>query len=313
MQISELAWKMMTVEPETIVEIQHLKKKFKKIEAVKDLSLSVCKGDVFGFLGPNGAGKSTTIRIMLDLIRATKGTVKLFGLDLKTNRKKVLKRIGALAEKPDFYSYLTGRKNLELVANMIGEVRRAQIDEILEIVRLKERAKDKVKAYSHGMRQRLGIAQALLGNPELIILDEPTTGLDPAGMKEIRELIQDLSQKNITILLSSHLLHEVEQICNRMAVISKGELIVQGSVQQLLREGPMILVLEVDQIKQTEELLSKLPFVSRVFRDQKLIKVELPYKHIPELNRFLIEQGINVWRLQPQTSLEDYYLSLVQN
>ncbi len=303
----------MSLEKETIIEIQHLYKKFKKIFAVKDLSLIVQKGDVYGFLGPNGAGKSTTIRILLDLVRPTKGDLKIFGLPLSSNRSKILSQIGALVEKPDFYSYLSGRRNLQLFGSMLGTVKESQIDEVLEIVHLSERADDRVKSYSNGMKQRLGIAQVLLGKPKLIILDEPSTGLDPSGMKDIRELILNLSQRDMTVFLSSHLLHEIELICNQMAVINKGELIVQGSVRELLKEGPMVILLEVDRCSEAAAKLAKLSYVNKVVKEQQLLKVDISYDKIPHLNRFLIDQGISVFRLQPQTSLEDYYLSLVQN
>ena len=302
----------MAIEQETIIEITHLRKRFKKLVAVSDLSLNVHRGDVFGFLGPNGAGKSTTIRILLDLIRPTQGKVKLFGLPLRTNRVSVLSRIGALVEKPDFYGYLSARQNLRLFGKMLGDVPDKQIDAVLETVRLYDRADDRFKSFSHGMKQRLGIAQTLLGNPELIILDEPTVGLDPEGMKEVRELIIELVQRNITIFLSSHLLHEVEQVCNRMAIINKGKLIVEGSVQELLRQGPMVLVVEVDQPTAAAEKVSRLDYVQRVTAYSRLLKIELAYQDIPRLNQFLLTENFLVFRLQPQTSLEDYYLSLVQ-
>jgi len=177
---------------------------------------------------------------------------------------------------------------------------------------LYDRADDRFKSFSHGMKQRLGIAQTLLGNPELIILDEPTVGLDPEGMKEVRELIIELVQRNITIFLSSHLLHEVEQVCNRMAIINKGKLIVEGSVQELLRQGPMVLVVEVDQPTAAAEKVSRLDYVQRVTAYSRLLKIELAYQDIPRLNQFLLTENFLVFRLQPQTSLEDYYLSLVQ-
>ena len=212
---------------EKIVEIQGLTKEFKDVKAVDELSLNVNKGDIFGFLGPNGAGKSTTIRMLLTLIRPNEGTIRIFGKPLNEERAIILKDVGAIVEKPDFYNYLSAYKNLEILGRISGrEISSNRIMEILEIVGLKERSTSKVKTYSHGMKQRLGIAQALLHDPELIILDEPTTGLDPQGMKEIRDLVIHLrDEKNKTIFLSSHLLSEVEQIANRMIIINKGKTI----------------------------------------------------------------------------------------
>ena len=212
---------------EKIIEIKGLTKKFKDVKAVDELSLNVNKGDIFGFLGPNGAGKSTTIRMLLTLIRPNEGTIRIFGKPLNEERAIILKDVGAIVEKPDFYNYLSAYKNLEILGRISGrEISSNRIMEILEIVGLKERSTSKVKTYSHGMKQRLGIAQALLHDPELIILDEPTTGLDPQGMKEIRDLVIHLrDEKNKTIFLSSHLLSEVEQIANRMIIINKGKTI----------------------------------------------------------------------------------------
>ncbi len=294
------------------INLQHVRKNFKTLTAVDDLSLQVEKGSVFGFLGPNGAGKSTTIRMILDLVRPAGGSIELFGLPLKSNRESILRRIGALVEKPDFYEYLSARRNLQILAKMIGGVGNNQVDEVLEIVDLRERADDKVKSYSHGMKQRLGIAQSLLGRPELIILDEPTTGLDPVGMKEVRELIRELARQNFTIFLSSHLLHEVEQVCTHTAIINKGKLIVQGQVKELLDAGSQKVTLEVDRIEEAAAKLSGLSFVKRVEIDGNRIKAEVACKDIPELNEFLVAQRIRVFRLQPHTSLEDFYLSLLE-
>ncbi|MCF8412501.1 MAG: ATP-binding cassette domain-containing protein, partial [Melioribacteraceae bacterium] len=210
---------------EKIIEVKGLTKKYKDLVAVNNLDLNVYRGDVFGFLGPNGAGKSTTIRMLLTLIEPTAGDIKIFGLPLKKNRIEILSKIGAIVEKPDFYLYLSAYKNLEILGKVSGaDTSNKRLMEILELVGLDKRWKSKVKTFSHGMKQRLGIAQALLHNPELIILDEPTTGLDPMGIKEIRDLIIQLSRdQGKTIFLSSHILREVELIANRMIIINKGE------------------------------------------------------------------------------------------
>ena len=212
------------MQTEKVIEVQGLTKKFNNLIAVNKLDLNVYRGDVFGFLGPNGAGKSTTIRMLLSLIKSTSGTIKIFDKPLNQNRIEILSKVGAIVEKPDFYLYLSAYKNLEILGKVSGlEVSKNMIMEMLEVVGLKERYNSKVKTFSHGMKQRLGIAQALLHDPELIILDEPTTGLDPQGMKEIRDLINQLSkEQGKTIFLSSHILREVELITNRMIIINRG-------------------------------------------------------------------------------------------
>src|SRR5690606_37071272 len=208
------------LDDEKVIEVKNLSKKFKDLKAVDNLNLTVYKGDVFGFLGPNGAGKSTTIRMLLSLISPTNGEIKIFNKPLRQNRREILKRVGAIVEKPDFYGYLSAYKNLEILGRLSGtDTSRKKIMDMLELVGLDKRYRSKVKTFSHGMKQRLGIAQALLHDPDLIILDEPTTGLDPQGMKEIRDLIMFLiREKGKTIFLSSHILYEVEHDSNRMII-----------------------------------------------------------------------------------------------
>ena len=227
---------------EQIIQISSLTKKFKSLIAVDNLTLNVFKGDIFGFLGPNGAGKSTTIRMLLTLINPTNGNIKIFNKDLKKYRFEILSKVGAIVEKPDFYLYLTAYKNLEILGKMSGaEVNKKKIMNILELVGLESRYNSKVKTYSHGMKQRLGIAQALLHEPELVILDEPTVGLDPQGIKEVRELIIRLSkEKEITVFLSSHILKEIELVANRMVIIDKGKSLVEGEVKALLQDSDTI-------------------------------------------------------------------------
>ena len=213
---------------EEVIKVEKLAKNFGSFEAVRDVSFTVNKGDVFGFLGPNGAGKSTTIRCLLSLIRLNAGTIQMFGKSYATHRYEILSKIGSIIEKPDFYNYLSAQKNLEIFARISGAtVSTKEIHEMLEFVGLGGRGKDKTKGFSHGMKQRLGIAQTLLHKPELIILDEPTTGLDPQGIIEIRNLILRLkNEQNKTILLSSHQLSEIELIANRMVIITKGKSLV---------------------------------------------------------------------------------------
>ena len=294
-----------------IVQTSQLTKKFKNIIAVDKLDLNVYCGDIFGFLGPNGAGKSTTIRMMLGLIKPTAGEIKIFDKTLHKNRLSILNKIGALVEKPSFYTYLSARRNLEIFASLINHHENRSIDHVLKIVALQDRADDKVKTYSQGMKQRLGIAQALLGNPEFIILDEPTSGLDPHGMKEIRELITQLAHQGFTIFLSSHLLHEVEQICNKMAIINKGKLIVQGDVDTLLKSGSDLVMITVDNPQQAAELLSAQNWINAVELMGHKLKVTLDQQKIPEMNKLLVNSGFNVFELKLRRTLEDYFLSIV--
>jgi len=298
---------------ENVIEIYGLTKRFKEVRAVNELELTVNRGDVFGFLGPNGAGKSTTIRMMLSLITPTSGAIKIFGKSLLENRKEILTNVGAIVEKPDFYLYLPAIKNLEILAKISGkEVTHKRILELLDLVGLKDRAKSKVKTYSHGMKQRLGIAQALLHNPELIVLDEPTTGLDPQGMKEIRDLIIRLSkEENKTIFLSSHILSEIELVANRMIIINKGSKIVEGEVSKLLNSSTLKVTVEVENAEAARKILENTIWYKSIesITENKFI-LSIEQKTIPDLNKYLVERGIAVNALIPVRSLEDYFLSI---
>ena len=214
------------------IEVRGLVKRYGEIVAVDAVDLTVDRGDVFGYLGPNGAGKTTSLRMMLGLIRPSAGSVRIFGRDPQVS-VSALEGVAGFVEAPTFYPYLTGRANLELCAALDGGDGKGRIDQVLETVDLRDRAKDKVKGYSHGMRQRLGIAAALLRGPKLLLLDEPTTGLDPAGMRDMRELVRDLGERGITVLLSSHLMPEVEELCNRVAIIRSGRVAYEGSLEEL--------------------------------------------------------------------------------
>jgi ABC-2 type transport system ATP-binding protein len=219
------------------VEIRGLVKRYGDLLAVDHVELTVERGDVFGYLGPNGAGKTTSLRMLLGLIRPTDGRALLFGRDPQLDGARALDGVAGFVEGPRFYPYLTGRRNLRLLADLDGGGPRARIDEVLDLVELSGRADDRVGGYSHGMRQRLGIAAALLRDPKLLLLDEPTTGLDPAGMRDMRELVKRLAAEGITILLSSHILAEVEELCNRVAIIRKGRIIYEGRLDELLRSS----------------------------------------------------------------------------
>lgn len=303
------------MEKEKIIEVKGLSKKYKSIIAVDNLDLNVYRGDVFGFLGPNGAGKSTTIRMLLSLIKPNSGSIKIFGLPLEKNRIEILKKVGAIVEKPDFYLYLNAYKNLEILGKLSGvDTSKKKIMEMLELVGLEKRAYSKVKTFSHGMKQRLGLAQALLHDPELIILDEPTTGLDPQGMKEIRELIVYLSkEKNKTIFLSSHILREVELIATRMIIINKGKAQVEGTVDELLNAEILSVTFEVDEIEKAIDLINNSQWKSIL---KNTIKNELLFEmkknEISELNKFFVQNEINVNAVIPVRSLEDYFLKITE-
>ncbi len=300
--------------PDKIIEVLNLAKHFGKIKALDDVSFDVFRGDVFGFLGPNGAGKSTTIRTLLSLITPTSGEILLFGKDLKHHRNFILSRIGCIVEKPDFYKYLSAEKNLEIFGRMSGiTITKSKIYEMLEFVGLKGREKDKLGGFSHGMKQRLGIAQTLLHDPELIILDEPTTGLDPQGIIDIRNLIMQLSrERKKTIVLSSHILSEIELIANRMVIINKGKSIVQGNVEELLNAEDMIVSFEVnDVIKAKEYLYNTFDNSLLINIEENNLLIHVSREKIPAINKILIENGISIFSIESKRKLEDYFLKLI--
>lgn len=298
---------------EVVLRTSGLSKRFGGRWAAKDLDLEVHRGDVFGFLGPNGAGKSTTIRMILTLLRPTAGSIEIFGKDLHRNRSSVLSRVCGIVEKPDFYLYLSAYRNLEIFGSMTRRVGRDEIMEALDMVGLKSRAFEKVKTFSHGMKQRLGIAQALLTKPDLIILDEPTSGLDPQGMKEVRELVKKLSmERNMTIFLSSHLLSEVELVATRMAVINRGELIVQGSVSELLEREATEYAIQVSPLDTAIKLIGTLSWAEVLSAENNTIEVRVGLGHASELNRLLVTSHIEVSSFFPHRTLEDYFLKITE-
>lgn len=299
-----------------IIEVKQLAKYYGKFKAVEDVSFDVYPGDVFGFLGPNGAGKSTTIRTMLSLITPTSGETRLFGRDLAHNRSYILSRIGCIVEKPDFYKYLSAQKNLEIFGRISGaSITRSKIGEMLEFVGLKGREKDKVAGFSHGMKQRLGIAQTLLHDPELIILDEPTTGLDPQGIIDIRNLILQLkNERNKTVVLSSHILSEIELIANRMVIINKGRSLVQGSVSELLNNQELIVRIELDDLQKALQVMSdRWPQLEIEATGPNSLLIHLSHEIIPQVNNSLSAAGVNVFAIESKRKLEDYFLKLVKN
>ena len=299
----------------SVVTVSHLTKKFRNHTAVDDLSFSVNEGDVYGFLGQNGAGKSTTIRMLLTLITPTNGHIEIFGMDIRKERKKILSQVGAVIEKPDLYKYLSAFENLSLFARMSGKnIPEKELHAQLEMVGLARRRDDKVKTFSQGMKQRLGIAVALIHNPRLIILDEPTNGLDPQGIADMRNLILHLSRHlHKTIIVSSHLLNEIEQVSTRMLIIDEGKKMVEAAVSTLIDPAKTVVELEVINPKQTAELLEStrwLPYFQKTTGHSLVF--QMPRDLIPDLNRQMVEWQVPVLSLQVKSSLEAYFLSLTR-
>lgn len=296
-----------------IVRVTNLSKHYKNIRAVNRLSFTVNEGDVYGFLGQNGAGKSTTIRMLLTLIQPTEGSIELFGLNLITHRKKILQNIGAIIEKPDVYKYLSAYNNLKLFARMSGvHPTEKRLLQQLEMVGLKERAHDKVHTFSQGMRQRLGIAVALIHNPRLIILDEPTNGLDPQGIADIRNLILHLSRETKkTLLVSSHLLNEMEQVATRLLIIDKGKKLVEGTTAELFDPSQILLELETLNNAEAFELITNSAWKSALQpkRNNTLV-LKIHRNVIPDFHVWLVQNNIRIVSLQSRHSLEDYFLQV---
>lgn len=296
-----------------IVKVSGLTKQFGSFTAVNQLSFSVDQGDVYGFLGQNGAGKSTTIRMLLTLITPSEGDLELFGMPLHSHRKEILQQVGAVIEKPDVYKYLSAYENLKLFARLSGiKPTRALLMNQLEQVGLAERAHDIVKTFSQGMKQRLGIGIALVHNPQLIVLDEPTNGLDPQGIADIRNLILFLSrEQNKTVIVSSHLLNEIEQIATRILIIDKGKKLVEGSASALINEEQAILEMEVSNRESANQILASSEWSNQMLpeREGKLL-VKIKKSDIPDFNRMLASNGVDIYSLASRNNLEDYFLQV---
>ncbi len=293
-----------------VLRTEGLWKRYGRITAVADMNLQVFDGEVFSFLGPNGSGKSTTVGMVLGLIRPTRGRAIVFGTDMQTHPWPTLKRVGAVIETPAFYPYLSGRDNLRSIAIALGDVPATRIDQVLETVGLRDRGRDAYKTYSLGMKQRLGIASTLLRNPDLVILDEPTNGLDPAGTREVRELIPSLAREGRAVFLCSHLLNEVQAVSDRVAIVKKGRLVAQGTVDELLGRG-QFLRLCADDNDALLRALGGVPWVSRAETVDGFIRVAAPVAKAAELNRTLADKGIFVSELsQWETELESVFLEL---
>lgn len=291
-----------------VIETNGLTKRYGDTVAVNELSLRVPRGGVFGFLGPNGSGKTTTMGMLLGLVGPTSGSARIFGDPI--GHPETLRRIGAMVESPTFYPYLTGRANLRYFQGIGRRGAPADIDRLLDLVDLGKRADSKFATYSLGMKQRLGIACALLGDPDLVFLDEPTNGLDPAGVVEVRELIRALGRSGRTIVLSSHLLAETELVCDQVAVLSRGALIVQGGIAELLRQHDSVRLATTDDVA-AARLLAALPWVERVTPDDGALAVTASPDRTADLSRTLADAGIYVTLLVPvHRTLEEFFMEI---
>src|SRR4051794_7278689 len=297
---------------QTVIETHALTKKFGDRAAVNGVDLTVAAGVAFGFLGPNGAGKTTMIRTLLGLTQATAGEVTLLGLPQPAKRREAMARVGAIVEEPRFHPHLTGRENLKIVAAARDRAADGRIDSSLQRVGLAQRANDRVKTYSLGMRQRLGIARCLPAAPQLLILDEPMNGLDPAGILEMRHLIRAFVGEGRTVFLSSHLLDEVEKTCDQVAIIDRGRVILQGAVDEIAATGDPTVLLDVDDVEAARRLLSGEPRVTKVEQEGHELRVTLGAGlGSAELNTTLVQAGIAVARLEPaRATLEEKFLEV---
>jgi len=293
------------------VTVRGLTKRYGDLVAVDHVDLTVEQGDVFGYLGPNGAGKTTSLRMLLGLIRPTEGGARLFGRDPLEEGAKALQGVAGFVEGPRFYPYLSGRRNLRLLADYDEPPSRSRIEEVLELVELRDRAKDKVGGYSHGMRQRLGIAAALLREPRLLLLDEPTTGLDPAGMRDMRDLVRRLAGEGITIVLSSHLLYEVEELCNRVAIVRSGRIIYEGALRDLLAAAASGYRLRTLEPERARLVLLAQAGIDDVRADNGELRFSGEEQAVAALSVALGKAGIGMTALVPETqSLEELFLGM---
>jgi ABC-2 type transport system ATP-binding protein len=295
------------------IETHDLDFHFKDFQALRQINLSVPQGSIFGFLGPNGAGKTTTIRILLDLFHPATGRVNIFGKDLLRNRIEILKKVGALIENPSIYKHLTGRQNLEVVRRMI-DVPKSRIDEVLKIVRLVDNADKKAKNYSLGMCQRLGLAAALLTDPELLILDEPTNGLDPSGIIEMRELIIKLNKEHgKTIFISSHILPEIEKLATDLAIIDQGEIRYQGQLDGLRAHKKQVLNIRLDHVGKASNILSSKGYQVYEQTNDSISLQRQSKSEIAAINRILVESGLGVYEIRSSDEdLESIFLNLTK-
>ncbi|MBB4822998.1 ABC-2 type transport system ATP-binding protein [Sporosarcina luteola] len=295
---------------ELIIETKNLTKKFGATRVVNHVDMQVKKGEIYGFLGPNGAGKTTTIRMLLGLARPSKGSIHMFGKDIRKEKLAILRKVGSLVEYPSYYGHLTARENLEAVRVLL-DVPKSRIDEVLSIVRLTKDAKRPVKGFSLGMKQRLGIATALLGNPELLILDEPTNGLDPSGILEMRELIKSMPKEHgITIVVSSHLLSEIDQMATQVGIITKGRIIFQDSIHKLREQASSSIKLTVNDVEAAWKTLLSNGFTTDLVQNNIYIDNGTD-DHVAAIVKSLVEHDFSIYRVEEQKkSLEEIFLEL---
>jgi ABC-2 type transport system ATP-binding protein len=296
------------------VKARGLVKRYDDVLAVDHVDLNVQAGDVYGFLGPNGAGKTTTLRMALGLITPTAGVVELFGRDPMREGARALQGVAGFVEAPRFYPYMTGRKNLELLAGLDGQGASERVEQVLEVVELAPRGKHRVGGYSHGMRQRLGIAAALLRRPRLLILDEPATGLDPAGMRDMRALIRRLAEEGITVLLSSHQLPEVQELCDRVAIVDRGKVVYEGALADLRRQGGAGYRLHTTDNARALGVVHEQPGVDRAIAGEHGLSFQADEQHVAALSLALAQAGIGILALTPElATLEDLFFRLTEN
>ena len=302
----------MTAAP--VIEARGLLKRYGRITAVDHVDLSVSSGDVYGYLGPNGAGKTTSLRMLLGLIRPDGGSAKLFGRDPLVEGARALDGVAGFVEAPRFYPYLTGRRNLEMVASLDGDGAAGRIDEALDTVDLADRARDKVGGYSHGMRQRLGIAGALLRDPRLLLLDEPTTGLDPGGMRDMRALIRRLADQGMTVLLSSHLMSEVEELCDRVAILGSGRVLYEGSLPELIATTAGHYELRTTDDVYAAELASRRPDVTDIETTDAGLTLSAGEDAVAALSITLGRAGVGIRSLHARTAtLEELFFRMTES
>lgn len=288
-----------------ILRIKNLNKSFGKKKILKNVSFNVNEGDILGFIGPNGAGKTTTIKMILGLQSINSGTVTINGYDIKKNFEKAIEKVGTIVENPDLYMYLSGYDNLKLISNLYKNVDKKRIDEVIKIVKLETRINDKVSKYSLGMRQRLGIAQALLHKPNLLILDEPTNGLDPEGIKELRDIIKRLATKEkVGVVISSHNLSELESFCNKIVIIKNGEIVETNELKKV-KNIEESYIFEVDEISKISKILEEK--IEKI--NDNSFKIHINKESIPEIIKKLIENGLKIYTVkEEEISLEDAFL-----
>jgi ABC-2 type transport system ATP-binding protein len=293
------------------IRTEDLTKSYGRLLAVDHLNLQVESGEIFGFLGPNGAGKTTTMRMLLGLIQPSSGRAQMLGMDITTDLPQILARTGSIIENPTFYPFLSGRENLRVVARLTG-ADNSRIDAVLDVVDLQGAAGRKFKGYSLGMKQRLAVGAALLTSPDLLILDEPANGLDPAGIVEMRDLMHRLKSEGHTVLISSHVLHEIEQICDRIVILNHGKVVVQGRVDTLLNARSRLAV-RIDRAGEAQALLAPVEWIRDVSRDGKLLLIEAPLERSAEVNALLAHEGLFAAEIRPhEESLERFFLDVTE-